>query len=170
MLRRVVRLVLRRAAAVGVQRTEAAVQLVEALDIRVEALILGGREDSESVQQLVVESSLQGMAAGGVGVFQDVHKFLEVGVVCAELLIGLAKLVESGLQCTSRRGRRSCDRGLQGRWRSYQRESRRPPHCSRPWICGGGSASFAVLYLLRTGMHNAACAGYSGSGRRCRRS
>ena len=44
----VVRLVLRLAAAVGVQRTEAAIQLIEALDIRVEALILRGRKDSES--------------------------------------------------------------------------------------------------------------------------
>ena len=44
----VVRLVLRPAAAVGVQRTEAAIQLVEALDMRVEALILRGRKDSES--------------------------------------------------------------------------------------------------------------------------
>ena len=44
----VVRLVLRLAVAVGIQRTETAIQLVEALDISVEALILGGRKDSES--------------------------------------------------------------------------------------------------------------------------
>ena len=43
-----VRLVLRPAAAVGIHRMETAIQLVEALDIRVEALILGGRKDSES--------------------------------------------------------------------------------------------------------------------------
>ena len=44
----VVRLVLRLAAAVGIQRTEAAIQIIEALDICVEALILGGRKDSKS--------------------------------------------------------------------------------------------------------------------------
>ena len=44
----------------------------------------------------MVESSHQGMAAGGVvGVFQDVYKLLEVGVVCAKLATGFAKLFES---------------------------------------------------------------------------
>ena len=41
------RLVLRLAVTVGIQCTEAAIQRVEALDICVEALILGGRKDSE---------------------------------------------------------------------------------------------------------------------------
>ena len=44
---RVVRLGFRPAAAVGVQRTEAAIHLVEALNICMEALILGVRKDSE---------------------------------------------------------------------------------------------------------------------------
>ena len=44
----------------------------------------------------MIKSLLQGMAAeGGIGVFQDVHKLLEAGVVYIELAAGLVKLVKS---------------------------------------------------------------------------
>ena len=39
----------RQVAAVGIQCTEATIQLIEVLEIRIEALILRGREDSKSV-------------------------------------------------------------------------------------------------------------------------
>ena len=82
------------------QSAQTTVQFVQTLHVLVDVFGGGSGVDSQCLLHLVAETPGQNMATGGViRAVDGVHELLKAGVVCAELAIVLAKLIQGQRRC-----------------------------------------------------------------------